>query len=126
MLKRLPLSPIILSFLFILLAGCKNPPFRDVNMPPKAPPERIQSTIFTEKDEPEEAPAVEPKIPIPEGITLKLKGKVVDYEILQTVPDPGERTVMVLAKPTTPYAEVVSVLDKLHEMGFFVSLTSQK
>jgi biopolymer transport protein ExbD len=55
-----------------------------------------------------------------------LKGKTVDYAILETVPDPGNRTVTVLANPATPYAEVVKVLDKLHEMGFLISFESKK
>jgi len=95
-------------------------------MPPKPPPERIQSTIFQQELDTDVPPVILPTSEIPEGITLKLKGRIVDYSVLATVPDPGERTVTVLATPSTPYAEVVKVLDKLHDMGFLIAFVSQK
>jgi len=114
------------SLIVTLLSSCASTPRGDVKMPPKPPPERIQSTIFQQELDTDVPPVILPTSEIPEGITLKLKGRIVDYSVLATVPDPGERTVTVLATPSTPYAEVVKVLDKLHDMGFLIAFVSQK
>lgn len=126
--------------LTILFSGCASNDGTDINMPPKAPVERIQSSIFPDNrpateatpppaapDQPADSapvvtPAPENTAPaLPPGIRLKLKGKEVDFDILATVPDPQKRTVTVSALPSTPYRDVADILDRLHAMGFLVT-----
>jgi len=109
-----------------LLNGCTSPGENDAMMPPSPPKNRIQSVIFPDKhrSEPEADAASVTASELPEGVTLKLKGKIVDYTLLQTVPDPEKRTVTVFASPTLPYSTVEEVLERLHKMGFLVSFKS--
>lgn len=103
-------------------------------MPPKPPPERIQSVIFPENTrngsqdsvtEEEEIQAKE--IPaLPEGVELQLNGKKVDYTFLENLPPSEIVTVTVLSKPSTPYKDVSAVMDQLHEMGFMITFRAKE
>lgn len=110
-----------------LWSGCRTPAPADVQMPPPPPEDLVQVPVVPLSADPvEETPPEKPGEPsISDGITMKLKGKIVDFSILATVPDPENRTVKVMAKPTIPYEDVAAVLDRLHEMGFLISFVSQ-
>ena len=117
-----PLIFIYIFTLILLTSGCMSNQTDDLPMPPRPPETRIQSTIF-----PEAGPAAgaEPANPsetsLPAGIAMRLKGKEVDFALLETVPDPQNRTVMVIASPSTPYGDVAKVLERLHDLGFLVA-----
>ncbi|MGA0369790.1 MAG: hypothetical protein ACO3N7_10110 [Kiritimatiellia bacterium] len=115
------------GLLLVVLSGCRSNPPAPAPMPPTPSGDRIQSAIFPENPRP--ALAVEEAAPtpeIPEGVTLKLKGKTVDFPLLETISDPGERTVTVYASPTIPYAQVAEILDRLHGMGFLISFKAEE
>lgn len=116
-----PVIFISISTLSLLLSSCMSTQDGKVPMPPRPPEARIQSTIF-----PEQSPATQVETVTPSGISMRLKGKDVDFAILETVPDPQNRTVIVSASPSTPYEDVAGVLEKLHDMGFLVAFKSQE
>lgn len=119
----------IFSGLCMLFTGCRSDGESRMNMPPRPPENRIQSSIFPETPSPdaEAVPVAAPAATqIPEGVSLRLKGKEVDFDLLKTVSDPQNRTVIVSATPLTPYQDVAAVLETLHNMGFLVAFKSEK
>jgi biopolymer transport protein ExbD len=48
----------------------------------------------------------------------------VKLEDLEPASLPGEQTVLIRVDPATPYKEVVSVMEHLHDLGFLIHFQS--
>lgn len=115
----------ILCCMFLgVWSGCQSPRLTEMQMPPGLPASTVQTSKATTSAP---QPGVENAAqPLPDGIILKLKGKEVDFSILERIPDPQNRTVKVLAKTTLPYKDVSEVLDRLHALGFLIFFEAQE
>ncbi|MDF3128119.1 hypothetical protein P0Y35_02800 [Kiritimatiellaeota bacterium B1221] len=119
---------ILLSSFSLLFSSCRSSSSSEVPMPPTPPQDRIQSAIFPENT-PAEIPPSVPEVPdaIPEGISLQLKGKEVNFEDLENLTQvPPNTKVTVLAHPSTQYDRVVEIMDRLHEMGFMIDFKAKE
>ncbi len=125
--KFIPLSS--LFFLFsLLLSSCRSSSSTEVLMPPTPPQDRIQSALFPNNTPAAKPPRVlETPDAIPEGISLQLEGKEVNFEDLENLTSiPPNTKVTVLAHPSTRYENVVEIMDQLHEMGFMIEFKAKE
>lgn len=99
-------------------SGCTTSP-EPVVMPPSPPTETIQSSVF---------PATPTPLPPPslhDGIQLTLAGNPVDYETLAPASaDEDPQTILVQVDPSTRYADVEQVLERLHDLGYLIAFKS--
>ncbi|MEX2606607.1 MAG: hypothetical protein WD708_04615 [Kiritimatiellia bacterium] len=122
--------PRFICFLVFLcvfcLTGCRHSPDSEVDMPPPPPPHKIQSELFPPESNPATAPAPSPGPSASEGITLRLEDRQVNLENLEPASSPGEQTVVIRVDPATPYNEVVTIMEQIHDLGYLIHFQSEK
>lgn len=101
------------------LTGCMHSPDTSIDIPPSSPSgERIQSELVPPEPTPPPASAVSG------GITLLVEDQPVNLDELEPASLPGEQTVLIRVDPSTPYKDVVSIMEQLHDLGFLILFQS--